>query len=190
MNGSSKESRAAKLLKGLKFDQEISSEEDLLASLPPGSQIQPGPYGGMTIVIPNPQGFMSEIPDFQGPWAKIQTEIYRFGVLAGCDGKTPMPRARTVSKKINAGCDQWIKEFYAEKKKDRWNKPVPKAIAPWLVARGMMAGMHVSMEETHGMSVPRMAVETYVRMLLIDDWNAVFKHHWHGIHPDASELSE
>ncbi len=185
-----KEMLAAMEAKERKAYEDALQDKEFLASLPPGSQIQPGAYGGITIMIPHPQGFIPEIPDFHGPWAKIQKEIYRFGILAGCDGKTPMPCARTEPKGVGERCDQWIKDFYKEKSKARWNKPVPKDLAPWFIARGMMAGMHVSMEETHGMRVPRLSVDTYVCMLLTDDWNAVFKNHWHGFHPDASTLSE
>ncbi len=179
--------RSSKPLKGHK---EISESDELLANLPPGSQISPGPQGGTFIFIPNPGGFSSQVPDFRGPWATIRKEIYRFEVLAGCDGKTLIPRSKTPLKGIDARCDQWIKEFYQDKDKNRWDRSVPKEIAPWLVARTMMAGTFVAMEDTHGMKPERRNLDEYMCHLLIDFWHAGGKDFWHGVHPDASSHSE
>ncbi|MDB6023979.1 MAG: hypothetical protein JWM68_202 [Verrucomicrobiales bacterium] len=174
--------------KGLKGFKEISESEELKAFLPPGSQITPGPYGGTTIIIPYPGGFSPRIPKFRGPWAKFRKEIYRFEVLASCDGKTPLPRAKKPGKTINALCDNWIMEFYEDK--DRWNRTVPKEIAPWMIARATMAAGFVAMEDAHGIPAPEVAVEKYVCELLIDFWYDGGQENWHGIHPDASNHAE
>ncbi len=177
--------RSPKQLKGYK---QISESEELRANLPPGSQISPGPMGGTMIFIPIPGGFAPEIPDFQGPWATIRKEIYRFEVMAGCDGDTMIPRSDTPPEGMDARCDQWIKEFYQDK--NRWERSVPKEIAPWLVARTMMAGMFAAMEDTHGIGPEDRKLEDYMCHLLIEFWHDEGKYLWHGIHPDASAHSE
>ena len=186
MKKSPKTSKAAKVPKGLKGYEEISQSEELKAFLPEGSQIMPGPYGGTTIMIP--RGFSPEIPNFRGPWAEIRKEIYRFEVMAGRDGTTPMPAANRCTDKINKKCDQWIKDFY--KTKDRWELEPSKDIAPWLIARAMMAGMFACMEDTHGLRPPTGKLETIMCDLLITFWNEQGRYGWHGIHPDASMHSE
>ncbi|MDB6025402.1 MAG: hypothetical protein JWM68_1625 [Verrucomicrobiales bacterium] len=175
--------------KGLKGFKEISESEELKAFLPPGSQITPGPYGGTTIMIPYPGGFSPRIPEFRGPWAKFREEIYRFEVLASCDGRTPMPRAKKPGKTINALCDQWIMEFYQDK--DRWNRTVPKEIAPWLIARATMATTFAAMDDTHGIPAPEIEIEKFMCEVLIDLWNdGGGQENWHGFHPDASNHAE
>ena len=173
--------------KGLKGFKQISESEEIKSMLPPGSQIMPEFGGGTTIFIPN-GSFSPEVPDFRGPWGKYRKEIYRFEVMAACDGMTPMPAAQTSSDEINAQCDQWIKDYY--KAKDRSKLQPPKEIAPWLVARAMTAGMLAAMDETHGVSAPTESVETIMLEFLVDYWNDVGRYTWYGIHPDASAHSE
>lgn len=179
--------RSPKQLKGHK---QISEDDELKDHLPPGSQISPGPMGGTMIFIPRPGGFSPEIPNFRGPWATIRKEIYRFEVHAGCDGNTIIPRSKTPPQGIDARCDQWIKEFYQNNAKTRWDRSVPKEIAPWLVARSMMAGMFAAMEDTHGIPPESRDLEQYMCHLLIEFWDDQGKNLWHGVHPDASSHTE
>jgi hypothetical protein len=165
-----------------------SQYEDMMADLPPGTQISPGPDGGMMIFIPHSGGFSPEVPEYRGPWAKIRKEIFEFEVLAGRDGETIIPRAKTPPEGMDARCDQWIREFYQDK--NRWKRSVPKEIAPWLVARSMMAGMFVAMDDDHGVRPEPLKLEEHMCRLLIDFWNEVGRNYWHGIHPDASAHPE
>ena len=174
-----------KYLQGYK---EISESEELKASLPPGSQISPGLDGGTNIFIPFPAGFKMDMPDYRGPWAKIRKEIFRFEELIACDGEVKLPRAKTPPKGMDALCDKWIRDFYQDK--NRWDRIVPREIAPWLAARSMIAGMMVSILDTHEAPAPRVPLEKYMCEILIDMWNAGGKDQWHGIHPDASQFSE
>ena len=175
--------------KGLVGYEQISQDEELRKFLPPGSQIQPGSFGGTTIVIPFPGGFNPTMPTFRGPWAKIREEIFLFEVFVSDDGKNRPAQADRPPKGVDALCDEWIAAFY--KDKNRWDQPAPpKKIAPWLIARAHTAGMYASMENSHGLKPPTGKFENIMCGLLINLWNTGANTTWVGFHPDASSHSE
>ena len=175
--------------KGLQGYEQISQDEDLRNFLPPGTQIQPGPFGGTTIIIPNAGGGINPtIPNFRGPWGEIRKEIYRFEVFASDEGRNRPAQADQPPKGVNELCDKWIAAFYQSK--DRWNQPVPKKIAPWLIARALTASMFAAMEDSHGLRPPSGKLEDVMCGLLITFWNTGADTTWFGYHPDASSHSE